>query len=200
MRHGPTLAALISLWIVGIALSPAEAGNWSLPDESQGARIAPMLLLSRADIRADLDLNPEQVAEAEKAVAELYNKAAALRGRTDAEAIAQRGLVDEGQHTWFETKLTEPQRDRLSQLDLRWEGPAAIVSRASVAEALDITADQKATLKKALVERNAAHAKNPAEADRQFTARTMAVLTDVQKQHWTLMLGRSFTLRTMTAR
>ena len=51
MRQGTTFA-LVPLCL-GIMLSPAFAG-WTLPEESRGSRVAPLFLLSRADVREDL--------------------------------------------------------------------------------------------------------------------------------------------------
>jgi hypothetical protein len=193
MRHGATLA-LVPLWI-GITLSmapaSARAGAWTLPDESRGHRIAPLLLLSRPDIRDDLELPAAMAAEVDKAIDELFSKAAALKGQTGDAALEGRRLVDEGQRAWLETRLSVPQRERLAQLDLRWEGPAAMATRPIVATALDLSDDQKAALARALAECKAQRDKGP-EAEQHLATQAMATLNDAQKQRWERMLGRPF--------
>ncbi len=192
MRHGATLA-LVPLWF-GIALSPAPAlaGGWSLPDESQGVRVAPLLLLSRPDVRADLKLNADQAADAGRVIDDLHRKAAALKGRTGAAAVAERKAVDELQKAWLESKLTEDQVDRLAQLDLRWEGVAALATRPAVAESLALSDEQKSALGRAIADHRA-KARDTAAAEAQLNTRALTILSDAQKQQWERMLGRSFT-------
>jgi hypothetical protein len=50
-------------------------------------------LLSRADLRADVGLDARQTAEAERAIADLYARAVAVRGKSGPEAIAARKAV-----------------------------------------------------------------------------------------------------------
>jgi len=202
MRQGTT-PALVPLWIIGIALSPALAlaGEWSLPDESRGTRVAPLLLLSRGDIRADLQLNADQVAEAERKIAECHQKAASLRGRADVAAKSLRRSIDQDQWTWIEFHLSDDQRERLDQLELRWEGPAALASRPAVAEALARSDVQKAAIARAVADHHAARkgkANDPA-AEAQFAAKALTVLTEGQKKLWDRMLGRPFTPRVVAA-
>src|SRR5947209_5792562 len=104
MRQGATFA-LVPLCL-GIMLGPALAGPWSLPDESRGVRVAPLLLLSRPDVRDDLQLPAALSPEVDKAIVDLFEKAAALKGKTGEAAVAQRRLVDEGQKTWLEAHLS----------------------------------------------------------------------------------------------
>ncbi len=96
MRQGATFA-LVPLCL-GIVLSPALvlAGPWSLPDESRGSRVAPLLLLSRPEVREDLQLGADQAAEASKAIDDLHQKAVSLKGMTGEEAIARRKAVRRG--------------------------------------------------------------------------------------------------------
>lgn len=196
MRQGATLA-LVTLGLIGIAPAPAPAASWSLPDRSMGARITPLLLLSRADIRDDLQLGPELAGDVDRAIADLYKQANALKGQTGDVAVDRRRAVDEGQRLWLEAHLTEVQRDRLAQLEIRWEGPAAMASRPSVAEALGLSDEQRATLARAVAGRNARRGKGDdlAAADRELTREAMAVLSDGQKLRWERMLGHPFAFR-----
>ena len=196
MRQGATIA-LVPLGF-SIMLGQALAGAWALPDESRGARVAPLLLLSRPEVREDLQLAPEQAAEADKAIADLRHKAAALKGKTGEAAVAQRRLVDDGQKVWLESHLTPEQVDRLAQVDLRWEGPAAMATRPTIADALSLSDEQKAALNRAVLDRNAHRdkTKDATAADHQFTLRAMSILSDGQKERWERMLGRPLAVKT----
>ncbi len=196
MRQGTTFA-LVPLCLLGIMLSPAHAG-WSLPDESRGSRVAPLFLLSRADVREDLQFPADQAAEVDKAVIDLFNKAADLKGKTGEAAVAQRKLVDESQKDWLEVHLKPDQVDRLSQIDLRWEGPAAMTTRPHVADALSLSDEQRAALHRAVLERNAHRdkTKDVAAAEHQLNVRAMSILSDGQKKRWEQMIGRPIAVRT----
>ncbi|WP_435008474.1 hypothetical protein P12x_005682 [Tundrisphaera lichenicola] len=196
MRHGATLA-LIPIGI-GIVLSmvstPAQAAGWTLPDESRGHRIAPLLLLSRPDIRDDLQLPAAMVTEVDRAIDDLFTKAAALKGQTGDAAIEGRRAVDEGERVWLETRLSPEQRERLAQLELQWEGPAAMASRPIVAEALALSDDQKTTLARAVAECRA-HKDEGFAAQQALATQAIATLSEGQKLRWERMLGRPFSPR-----
>jgi hypothetical protein len=195
--------ALVPLIGLGLLLSPALAGpgSWSLPDESRGTRVAPLFLLSRAEIREDLGLTADVSQQVEKEIEDLFTKAMALRGKTGPDAVAQRQLVDEGQKTWLKDHLAPDQVDRLAQIDLRWEGPAAIATRPSIASSLYLSDEQKAALKKATAERNAQRdkTKDHHAVEQQFAQRVMSVLSEGQKQSWERMLGRPLPMKTAAA-
>jgi hypothetical protein len=199
MRRGATFV-LVPLCL-GTLLGQALAGSWALPDESRGARVAPLLLLSRPEVRDDLQLSADQALEVEKAIDDLHHKAAALKGKTGEAAIAQRKAVDEGQKLWLEKHLTIDQVDRLWQVDLRWEGPAAIATRHTVAEALSLSDEQRAALSRALLERNAHRdkTKNAPASEQQFSLRVMSVLSEGQRKRWEQMLGRPLAIKTAAA-
>ena len=208
MRHGSTLALLAAGWLF-VLFAPALAGpgaaeSWVLPDESQGRRVTPILLLSRPDVQAELRLKPEQVADAARVIADLHHKAASLRGRTDAAAIELRRTVDEEQRLWLETKLTEDQVGRLAEIDLRWEGVAAIVGRPNVAETLSLSDDQRAALTRAVAARNAQldrpadRQRDLAAAERHLQRQVRATLSDGQRKRWEGMIGRAFTVTPTT--
>jgi hypothetical protein len=191
MRQGATFA-FVPLLCLATFGSPSLAGDpWSLPDESRGSRVAPLFLLSRADVREDLKIAPDQVAEIDKAILDLFEKARTIKGKTGQAAIEARKAVDEGEKDWIEKHLTPDQIDRLWQVDLLWEGPASMVTRPSVAEALALSDEQKAALHTALRERNAQRDKTKyvAAANHQFGARALTILSDGQKQRWARMVG-----------
>lgn len=161
MRHGlrPTLAAAFLSLIVaswpkagrGDDPAPHPPSPWP-PDTLIGVRIAPLLLLCRPEIRADVGLDPRQTAELEGAIAALHPRAAALRGQTGTAAVAARKAIDEAMQRWIDAHLSEAQRVRLIQIDLQWEGPAALISRPVIADALSLTRAQRETLGQAVAE------------------------------------------------
>lgn len=214
MRQGSTLALVALIWfllLVAPALikqaqadgGSAPVGGWVLPDAMQGRRVPPIFLLSRPDVQADLGMKPDQVADAGRVIADLYRKAAALQGRKDQAAIEQRRVVDEEQRLWLETRLTEDQVGRLTEIDLRWEGVAAIITRPTLAETLSLSDDQRAALTRLATERNARHARpaerDPTAADRHFVQQVWATLSDGQRKRWERMIGRTFAITTTAA-
>jgi hypothetical protein len=166
-----------------------------LPDSRIGVRTAPILLLTRGDVRAELKMPPEQVAAAETAIADLREKALALKGRNDTEAIAARGEVEAASLAWLEKNLTPTQRDRLIQLDYQWEGPSAVITRAYVAESLGLTDTQRQALAGAVAERNRRREAGPrVEADEARLAEFVkGQLTEDQHRRLRAILGPSFT-------
>ena len=202
MNHRSIIAAVL----VGLSLflGPAKARadgpattseHAALPDERLGIRTAPLLLLSRPDVRADLGLSPEQGDKAESAIADLYVRAASIRGKKGSQAVAARRAIDEAQAVWFKGNLTAAQLVRLTQIDLQWEGPTALISRPVVADSLALTTDQRAALAKAVDERNAARAlPRSSRADEEKLAKTaLSLLDPTQKERWRSMLGNPFT-------
>ena len=212
MRHGSTRALVASSWwllLVGSAFGGGEdgsgsAGPWILPAASQGVRVAPILLLSRPDVQADLQMKPDQVADVHQVILDLYRKAAALHGRKGQDAIEQRRAVDEAERLWLETKLTEDQVGRLSEIDLRWEGAGAIATRPAVGEALSLSDSQRTTLARALVQRNAQRVRpaegerDPAALERSFQQQVWATLSEPQRKRWERMIGRPFAVAATT--
>ncbi len=208
MRHGSTLALVASCWL-SLSVEPVRAGGepgsgpavaetWTLPDWSRGFRFAPILLLSRADVQADLRMKPDQVADAARVIADTRRKGASLTRQSGQDVVERRRAVDEEQRTWLETKLTEDQVERLTQIDLQWEGVAAIATRPAVGEALSLSEAQKAAVGRALAERNQQRRKpddrkrDPAAIENSFIEQVWATLNDGQKRRWEKMLGRSF--------
>ena len=169
-----------------------------MPDDSRGSRVAPLLLLSRPEVRDELKIPAAQVDEVNRAIADLHHQAATLKGKTGEAAVLARKAVDEGQAAWLEAHLTPDQVDRLWQIDLSWEGPAAMTTRPKVAEALALSDEQKAALATALRERNArkARPKDIPAANHQFGERVLSILDDGQKLRWTKMVGHPIILKT----
>ena len=176
----------------------AHAGDPPLPDDRLGMRTVPLLLLSRPDVRADLKLTPEQIRAADHAIAELYNKAATLRGRAGPEVIAARRKIDEEQARWIEHELSAEQVARLGEIDLQWEGPSAVLSRPKIGESLGLTDAQRQGLAQAVEVRNRHRAKGrPAvEVERQLAEQALAILNTDQKARWKALLGRPFAVQT----
>lgn len=176
--------------------TPAAMGPSELPDGRLGIRTSPLLLLTRADIRDDLKLTPQQVDEAHRVIAELYSRALQLQGKRDPATIAARRAIDETQARWIQNVLSPEQRNRLEQLDLQWEGPSAVL-RPPIASALAISADQGTKLAQAVAERNTKRAKSgfdPA-VERTLAEATLSTLSEDQRRRWKVMLGEEFRFR-----
>ena len=75
MRQGRTPHQLLRAALLGgsgsslSASTTVRAGGPMLPDDRLGVRTAPVLLLSRPDVRADLRLSPGQAEAAERELA-----------------------------------------------------------------------------------------------------------------------------------
>lgn len=208
MRQGSTPSRIVLGALMILMTQAHRAGadeGWTLPDKSRGHRVAPILLLSRPEVRADLHLKPDQATEAGRVIASIHGKAAQLRGRNDAAAVELRRAVDDEQRTWLETRLTEDQVGRLSEIDLQWEGIAAVATRPGLGEALSLSDSQKQSLGRLVAERQA-HRAQPAErrrdpeaAERQFAHQAQAILNEGQRRRWERMIGRPLALATIAA-
>ena len=192
LTRGAFLSALLTVCLSNLWLTPvAEAQG--LPDDRLGQRTVPILLLSRADVSQNLRLSAAQVLAAEEAISDFYYvRARALKGKKGPAADAARKQIDQDQFVWLDTHLSEDQRSRLLQLDLQWEGPAALVTRPKVADALNLSPPQRETLRKAVVARNDARAKSSfskAEEDA-LTEKTLATLSESQLERWLAMMGQ----------
>lgn len=200
MRHGSTLA----WWICALSLlggSAARAGEGKGArdplDTRLGMRTAPLLLLGRADVQADLALTPIQVASVQRAITQIHARAEGLRGKPNTPAvISARQAIDEAQRRWLSTELTALQQARLIQIDLQWEGPAALATRPSLAEALALTPDQIRQLRAVVTEHRQADHPEP---ERRLTERVLAVLKPEQRDRWKALLGRPFVVGGSTA-
>jgi hypothetical protein len=196
--HGWNVPRALS-W-VGLALiicsaagfSPAAtAGEWVLPDNRIGIRTAPLLLLSRPDVQADLRLDRQQIQGALQSINELTLRASALRGKTGSAVIAERRAIDEAQLDWLGKNLTGNQLERLHQVELQWEGTSAMLSRPTVAEYLKLTAEQRQALARVISEQNSLRRGTPASVpdDRLLFRKAQSVLSPGQQELWTNLLG-----------
>lgn len=208
MSHGWVVVPAVGLLHVALCVS-ARAGDApaapppqapvadGLPDGRLGVRTAPILLLSRPDVRADLELSPEVAGDAARTIAELHGRALATRGMKGAQAVEARKAIERDEEAWLKGKLTPSQFVRLVQIDLQWEGPSALLSRPIFAETLGLTDEQRAAIARAVDRRNAARARpsyTPAD-ERTLATETLAVLTRPQQERWRTILGRPFTPR-----
>jgi hypothetical protein len=198
MRPGLTTvrALLLGLIVAPMAQgqAPVPAGLAPLSDDLIGTRVAPILLLSRPDVRADLALTPAQVRESEALSVELHARALALKGKAGPRYAAERKAIDEAQRAWFEGRLSAAQLNRLFQIDLQWEGRAALVTRPLVGHHLGLSSQQVATLKEAVAARDAARLKgeSPGGAEQALAGRIDPLLTPDQKLVWREMQGAPF--------
>ena len=168
-----------------------KGGEWTLPDTRLGIRTAPLLLLSRPDVQADLRLEPGQVTDAQRTIDELTRRAAAVRGKSGAAVVAERRAIDEAQVDWLSKNLTGNQLIRLRQIELQWEGASAMLSRPTVAEYLKLTPEQRQTLVQMISERNAQHSRGAASPKdlSVMNQKAQAVLSVSQKELWDNLLG-----------
>jgi len=155
------------------------------------------LLLSRSDVRADLALDAQQAIAAERAITELYVSAAKLRGQPDEVAIPGRQAIDQAQRRWLDENLTPAQRGRLTQIDLQWEGPAAVITRPVIAETLSLTPEQRRTLAAAVARRHAERDRGATDphAERPLAEVVLSTLTADQQGRWKAILGRPFVVQ-----
>ncbi len=197
MRHshgGIGRSVVLVLGLAGsfVEFEPAcRAGEWVLPDDRHGVRTAPLLLLSRPDVRADLKLDRAQILGAQNMINELTRRASALRGKTGAAVIAERRAIDEAQLDWLGKNLTGKQLQRLRQIELQWEGPAAMLSRPSVADHLRLTSEQRQRLAR-IVSGHAATRKRgqaPPLDDQALQQQVRLVLSPAQHGMWELLVG-----------
>jgi hypothetical protein len=202
MRRRMTPVVLWAIPLLGIIATRSGLGGEEkppLPDNRLGVRVAPLLLLSRPDVRADLRLDARQAVSAEQAITDLYVRASALRGKPNDRAHEeQRRAIDEAQKAWLEKELSREQRERLGQIDLQWEGPSALLSRPIVAEAIGLSDDQRAALSGAieLRRRERAQGKDRPEDERGLATKALNILTPDQRERWGAMLGPpAFTLQ-----
>jgi hypothetical protein len=152
------------------------------------------LLLSRPDVRADLELSTEQADSARQLLAELRVRALQIKGKgNNPDIVRQRRIIDEMQWNWLNTQLSIPQRDRLNQIDLQWEGAKALTRHTTV-EALGLSREQLARIQEGL-----SRIAPPAGGSRrgstpaQPAGETLTgVLTEDQEARWKVMLGRPF--------
>jgi hypothetical protein len=194
MRRGASLGLAVLLAGVFGLEATCRAGVEALPDSRLGVRTAPLLLLSRSDVQADLQLSRTQVDEGSEAIRTLQAKAAALRGTTGQKLLEARREIDALQQRWIEEHLSESQQKRIVQIDLQWEGAAALVSRPVLSEMLALTADQRAGLRLAVDEstRQRAAGRDLFEVQKKLSQEAIRLLSERQKERWMEILGRPY--------
>ncbi len=164
--------------------SLVSADDKVLPDEMLGAQVAPMLLLSRPEVRAELGLTAEQTESARQTLADLREQAKALKGKGNApEVVAARRAIDQAQERWLSASLSTEQSARLVQIALQWQGLTALVRPVAV-EMLGLSDEQVGKLRKALTEPPTAN------NERAWAERVLAVLSVEQRARWKSVLGK----------
>jgi hypothetical protein len=148
-------------------------------------------LLSRTDVQADLRLEPGQIAGVHAVINELTQRALAVRGKSGPTVVAERRAIDEAQADWLAKNLTGNQVNRLRQIELQWEGAAAMLSRPTVAEYLRLTSEQRQILARAISERNTQRSRGKlTPTDEQvLSRRAQSVLSKTQQDLWSSLLG-----------
>ena len=197
MRQGwkrlRTIAQVLILGSLTLAGSnPAAAGGKPIPDNRLGIATAPLLLLTRPEVVSDLEMSDAQSLAAEEAIARLYNRAASIRGKTGAAAIAARKLIDQEQIQWLEANLSDRQRERLLQIELQWEGASALVTRPILSDTLRLTPEQKSQLTSGKQKRDQARKSNPVAykmIEDQWSRQALTILDETQRDLWKAMLG-----------
>ena len=200
MRQGPTPAVLVALLSLAGSVALGASDEPPLPDSRIGLRTAPLLLLSRPDIRADLELTPEQSESSARAIRSFYVQAHALRGKGNSpETIRERRAVDDEAAGWIHSRLSPEQKTRLAQLDLQWEGPSALVSRAVVVQALNLSSEQISTMRNAVALRNQLRDNGQADADARLLQAALTCLSDSQREAWKGLLGKRLAFATIAS-
>jgi len=178
--------------LLGTVPQALAAEELECPLSRLGVRTAPLLLLTRADVRADVGLTPEQSEAAERTLKQLQAKAAELRGKSGREVVSARRAIDEAQERWVETELKPEQRARLTQIDLQWEGPMALITRPMLADTLGLSSEQRTALANALTEQKSHKGETERADARALAQKALAVLTPEQRSRWKALLGRAY--------
>jgi hypothetical protein len=162
-------------------------------DDRLGIPTVPIFLLLRSDIQKDLGLEQAQIAEANRAATEFYAKALNLKGKNGAGLLAARKQIDTEERTWMRAHLNPKQRERLAQIDLQWEGAAALLSRPVVAEYLGLSAENRTEVTRVISDAAALRERAGRltyEEHVEITRRAVARLSEKQRQHWIHVLGQ----------
>jgi hypothetical protein len=191
MRHGSTIVSTLA--VLGLALGGLSSfARSSEPlDDRLGIRTAPIFLLMRPDVQADLRLNASQVSQCTRAAHVFYRRALTLRKKAGQGITAARREIDEQQSEWLQKHLSPEQCVRLEQIDLQWEGPSAMLSRPLLDESLRLTAEQQAKLAECVAEAKSKRAQGSwtHEDHAHQTKKAIALLSEQQKAIWIHLLG-----------
>lgn len=195
MRQGWTivpagLALAVALLAAGRSPGAPPAGRVAWLDDRFGLPVAPIYLLLRPDVQADLQLNPHQVEGARVLVGQLIERLLNLKGKAGQAAMSEKREIDETMAEWLRHELSEAQQERLTQITFQWEGASAL-RRPSIIEDLGIVEVQELKVKQLLADRDrryAAGALGLAEFDR-ISREALGVLNPLQRQRWDGLLG-----------
>jgi hypothetical protein len=187
MRPASVLGSICLATILGLLVttSAAHGEEVFVGDSHLGVFTAPILLLTRADVQADIELSPQKLIEARQAIAALRNRA------TTAKEESERRQIDHDMTEWLKGHLSPQQFDRLHQIDLQWEGIRAVVRRPIVTEYVRLTDAQKATLRTIVTEHIQARGTQPPTLEDHLALdrKGLAVLSAPQQAQWQRLLG-----------
>jgi hypothetical protein len=191
MRHGWTVFPTLIVLGLGLCVFSRPARGGEPLDNRLGWRTAPIFLLTRSDVQADLKLDAKQVAICGRAAAELQRRALPLRGRKDSGAAAARRAVDQAMSLLLSDNLTPEQLARLDQIDLQWEGAAAMLTRPFLDDSLNLTPAQKEKVRECIAAGNAERARGALTYEDHVdqTRKAIAILTERQRNVWIHVLG-----------
>ena len=194
MRQGRTIVPaglILFVALLGAGGPGAPAAHepaWL--DDRFGQPIAPIYLLLRPDVQADLQLNPHQIAGARELVSRLIERLLVVKNKAVQDAMSEKRAIDEAMAAWLRHELSEAQLERLTQISFQWEGTSAM-RRPSVARFLVLAEPQRQSIERLLANRDrrqSAGSMSAAEFDR-FSKEVVAVLNPLQKQQWDSLLG-----------
>lgn len=179
------------LMSAALAQGAADEKPWSLPDERFGVRTAPVLLLSRPDVQAELALSPKQIRQSEKAIRRLWEQAYAVRDQpNDLAGQRVREALNEAQERWISESLSGVQQARLREIERQWEGPSILLTRQDIIKRLGITSTQQRAVTSAI------SAYPYTLEGRDATAKAVRdVLGESQRGAWDALWGRSFAFK-----
>jgi hypothetical protein len=191
MRHGWTIYPILFVSVVAVGGFMPRAEGSEPTDDRLGERTVPILLLVRTDVQVDLKLSPDQVVACHRAAKAFQHRASRLIGRKDPAVVAARREIDEELTQWLTQQLSPQQLSRLEQVDLQWEGAAAMLNRPFLDNALNLSPDQKKQVGGYLAEGKAQRARGAWTYNDHvnLTRKAIAVLTDVQRDLWIRLLG-----------
>jgi len=172
---------------------------WQLPDDRIGIRTAPILLLTRDDVAADLKLSEDQRGKNWNMIDELGRQAAQLKGRNDKDALVLRRKIDQAQLEWLSRELTPEQNARLNQIDLQWEGPAALVNRPQIAQTVHLDDAQKKKIREILAADVTKSRSTELDSRNELIRKVFRELDETQQQTWRALIGPDFFVVPKTA-
>jgi hypothetical protein len=188
MRPASVLGSMLLVAVVFELLTTThtvQGAEISVGDDRLGVYTAPILLLSRADVQSDLKLSQQQATEARQITLTLRERAASAKEE------ALRRQIEHDMTTWLKLHLSPEQFDRLHQVDLQWEGVAAIARRPIIAEYIRLTDPQKTSLRAAIAEHLRTRGAQPPtiETHLALNRQGLSTLSPEQQAQWQRLLG-----------